>query len=68
MRSPEELREKIASLERENAELRGVRLLVGGLAHDFNNLLTAISGHAAILEAGGNSKTDATRNQVRRER
>lgn len=38
-------------LKRETVELNAVRLLVGAMAHDFNNLLTAISGHAALIEA-----------------
>jgi len=46
-------------LEREVAELRAVRLLVGGLAHDFNNLLTAISGHAALLEMEAGQDSEA---------
>jgi len=47
-----------AELQRQEAELKALRLLVGGLAHDFNNLLTAISGHASLLEAAAAPGTD----------
>lgn len=49
------MRKRIAGLEREVAELKGIRLLVGGLAHDFNNLITAIGGHAALIEAAADA-------------
>ncbi|MCP5115330.1 MAG: hypothetical protein GY953_31260 [bacterium] len=59
MAAPKQLRVRMEALERELAELKGMRLLVGGLAHDFNNLLTAISGHASMVEAGSEEGSDS---------
>ena len=55
--------DRIAQLEQQVAELKAMRLLVGGLAHDFNNLITAIQGHATLItaevDAGGEAQESA---------
>jgi len=53
------LREQLMAAQRQEA----VGQLASGIAHDFNNLIAAISGSAALIQAGGDA--DAKRQAER---